>query len=253
LEMTTEFVRKRDLVTIPPDSLDIFLMPEFQRGVSIAYCDSPGPLDVGQKTYYAVSPIPADWTEKQVGSFLREYNFRSIHDLTIHEAMPGHFLQLAHSNRSPRRLRALLSSGTFVEGWGVYSEQLMSEEGFLDRDPLMRLIALKWYLRGVANSILDQAIHVDGMNREDAMKLMVHDTFQEEREAALKWVRAQLTSTQLSTYFVGYQEHRDLRTAAEKSWADKFTLKRYHDGTLSFGSPPVRFVKALLLDEPIPE
>ena len=253
LEMTTEFVRKHDLVTIPNDPLEIILMPEFQRGVSIAYCDSPGPLDVGQKTYYAVSPIPADWTEKQVGSFLREYNFRSIHDLTIHEAMPGHFLQLAHSNRSPRRLRALLSSGTFVEGWGVYSEQLMSEEGFLDRDPLMRLIALKWYLRGVANSILDQAIHVDGMNREEAMKLMVHDTFQEEREAALKWVRAQLTSTQLSTYFVGYQEHRDLRTAAEKAWADKFTLKRYHDGTLSFGSPPVRFVKALLLNEPIPE
>lgn len=253
LEMTTEFVRKRDLVTIPPDPLDIILMPEFQRGVSIAYCDSPGPLDVGQKTYYAVSPIPADWTDKQVTSFLREYNFRSIHDLTIHEAMPGHFLQLAHSNRSPRRLRALLSSGTFVEGWGVYAEQLMSEEGFLDRDPLMRLIALKWYLRGIANSILDQAIHVDGMNREDAMKLMVHDTFQEEREAALKWIRAQLTSTQLSTYFVGYQEHRDLRTAAEKAWADKFSLRRYHDGTLSFGSPPVRFVKALLLDEPIPE
>ena len=253
LELTTAFVRKHDLVTIPPDPLEIILMPEFQRGVAIAYCDSPGPLDVGQKTYYAVSPIPTDWTEKQVGSFLREYNFRSIHDLTIHEAMPGHFLQLAHSNRSPRRLRALLSSGTFVEGWGVYSEQLMSEEGFLDHDPLMRLIALKWYLRGVANSILDQAIHVDGMNREDAMKLMVHDTFQEEREAALKWIRAQLTSTQLSTYFVGYQEHRDLRTAAEKAWADKFTLKRYHDGTLSFGSPPVRFVKALLLDEPIPE
>lgn len=253
LEVTTDFVRKHDLVTIPNDPLDIIIMPEFQRGVSIAYCDSPGPLDVGQKTYYAVSPIPADWTEKQVGSFLREYNFRSIHDLTIHEAMPGHFLQIAHSNRSPRRLRALLASGTFIEGWGVYAEQLMSEEGFLDRDPLMRLIALKWYLRGIANAIIDQAIHVDGMNREEAMKLMVQDTFQEEREAALKWVRAQLTSTQLSTYFVGYQEHRDLRTAAEKTWADKFTLKRYHDGILSFGSPPVRFVKALLLNEPIPE
>src|SRR5439155_22851195 len=117
LQMTTEFVRQRDLVTIPNDPLDIILMPEFQRGVSIAYCDSPGPLVVGQKEYYAVSPIPADWTDKQVTSFLREYNYRSIHDLTIHEAMPGHFLQLAHSNRSPRRLRALLSSGTFVEGW----------------------------------------------------------------------------------------------------------------------------------------
>lgn len=253
LTMATDFVKQRDLVTIPPDPIDIILMPEFQRGVSIAYCDSPGALDVGQKTYYAVSPIPTDWSDKQVKSFLREYNFRSIHDLTIHEAMPGHFLQLAHSNRSPRKLRAVLSSGTFIEGWAVYTEQLMAEEGFLDRDPLMRLIAFKWYLRGIANAILDQAIHVDGMNRDAAMTLMVRDTFQEEREAALKWVRAQLTSTQLSTYFVGYQEHRDLRAAAEKQWGSKFTLKKYHDGTLSFGSPPTRFVRALLLDEAIPE
>lgn len=253
LTMATDFVRAKDLVTIPDDPIEIILMPEFQRGVSIAYCDSPGALDVGQKTYYAVSPIPTDWTEKQVRSFLREYNFRSIHDLTIHEAMPGHFLQLAHSNRSPRKLRAVLSSGTFIEGWAVYTEQLMAEEGFLDRDPLMRLIAHKWYLRGIANAILDQAIHVDGMNRDAAMHLMVHDTLQEEREAALKWIRAQLTSTQLSTYFVGYQEHRDLRTATEKQWAGKFNLKRYHDGVLSFGSPPVRFAKALLLNEAVPE
>ncbi len=253
LTMATEFVKQRDLVTIPADPIDIILMPEFQRGVSIAYCDSPGALDVGQKTYYAVSPIPADWSDKQVKSFLREYNFRSIHDLTIHEAMPGHFLQLAHSNRSPRKLRAVLSSGTFIEGWAVYTEQLMAEEGFLDRDSLMKLIAFKWYLRGIANAILDQAIHVDGMNRDAAMSLMVRDTFQEEREAALKWVRAQLTSTQLSTYFVGYQEHRDLRAAAEKAWGSKFTLKRYHDGTLSFGSPPTRFARALLLEEAIPQ
>lgn len=253
LQLATDFVRQKDLVTIPPDPIDIILMPEFQRGVSIAYCDSPGALDVGQKTYYAVSPIPTDWTDKQVKSFLREYNFRSIHDLTIHEAMPGHFLQLAHSNRSPRKLRAVLSSGTFIEGWAVYTEQLMAEEGFLDRDPLMRLIAYKWYLRGIANAILDQAIHVDGMNRDAAMKLMVQDTFQEEREAALKWIRAQLTSTQLSTYFIGYLEHRDLRAAAEKAWGTKFAMKRYHDSVLSFGSPPTRFVRALVLDEGIPE
>ncbi len=252
LVMTTDFVRQRDLVTIPPDPLDIIEMPEFQRGVSVAYCDSPGPLDVGQRTFYAVAPLPADWTDAQVASFLREYNIRSIHDLTIHEAMPGHFLQLAHSNRSPNRLRALLASGTFIEGWGVYSEQLMSEEGFLDGDPLMKLVALKWYLRGIANAILDQQVHVDGIRREEAMRLMMKDTFQEEREAAGKWIRAQVTGAQLSTYFVGYQEHRDLREAARKTWGDKFTLKKYHDGVLSFGSPPVKFVKPLLLNEPIP-
>lgn len=253
LKIATDFVRSRDLVTIPDDPLDIIVMPEFQRGVSVAYCDSPGPLEVGQKTFYAVAPLPADWTDAQCQSFLREYNLRSIHNLTVHEAMPGHFLQLAHANRSPNRLRSLLSSGVFVEGWAVYTEQMMSEEGFLDRDPLMRLITLKWYLRVIANSILDQGVHVDGMRREEAMHLMTHDTFQEEREAAGKWIRAQVTATQLSTYFVGYQEHRDLRIAAKSAWGDSFQLKRYHDGAISFGSPPVKYVKALLLNQPIPE
>lgn len=253
LEITTAFVRQRDLVTIPPDPLDIIVMPEFKRGVSVAYCESPGPLEVGQKTFYAVAPPPADWTDVQVKSFLREYNIRSIHNLTVHEAMPGHFLQLAHANRTPNRLRAVLSSGTFVEGWGVYTEQMMREEGFLDGDPLMKLVTLKWYLRVISNAILDQSVHVDGIRREDAMRLMTRDAFQEEREAAGKWIRAQVTSTQLSTYFVGYQEHRDLRDAARKAWGDRFTLKRYHDGAISFGSPPVRFVRAQLLGELVPE
>ena len=254
LELCLDFVRKHDLVTIPNDPLDIIVMPEFQRGVSIAYCDSPGPLEVGLSTFYAVAPLPTDWTDAQCASFLREYNIRSIHNLTVHEAMPGHFLQLAHANRSSNRLRALLGSGTFVEGWACYTEQMMSEEGFLaDSDPLMRLITLKWYLRTIANAILDQSVHVDGIRREDAMKLMMRDTFQEEREAAGKWTRSQVTSAQLATYFVGYQEHGDLRNAAKSAWGDRFTLKRYHDGVISFGSPPVRFVKPLLLGEPIPE
>lgn len=253
LKLTTDFVRSQDLVSIPDDPLEIIVMPEFQRGVSVAYCDSPGPLEVGQQTFYAVAPLPDDWTDEQCESFLREYNIRSIHNLTVHEAMPGHFLQLAYSNRYPSRLRSLLSSGVFIEGWACYTEQMMSEEGFQKDDPLMRLVTLKWYLRTMANAILDQSIHVDGMRRDEAMHLMTHDTFQEESEAAGKWTRAQLTSAQLSTYFVGYQEHRDLRTAAEKKWGNDFRLKRYHDAVISFGSPPTRFVQALVLEEPIPE
>jgi len=253
LKITTDFVREQDLITVPPDPLEIIEMPEFQRGVSVAYCDSPGPLEVGQKTFYAVAPLPADWSDAQCTSFLREYNLRSIHNLTVHEAMPGHFLQLAIANRTPNRLRSLLSSGVFIEGWAVYTEQMMSEEGFLNRDPLMRLVTLKWYLRVITNSIIDQAIHVDGMGREEAMRVMMQEAFQEEREAAGKWIRAQVTSAQLSTYFVGFQEHRDLRESARAAWGDQFTLKRYHDGAISFGSPPVRFVKSLLLNQPIPE
>ncbi|MEP7044783.1 MAG: DUF885 domain-containing protein [Dokdonella sp.] len=251
LKKATDFVRGKSFVGMPDAPVKIIPMPVFQRGVALAYCDSPGPLDKGLDTFYAVSPIPDDWTSKQVDSFLREYNTRSIAELTVHEAMPGHYLQLWHSNKYPSVLRAVLSSGSFVEGWAVYGEKLMVDEGFLDNDPLYRLVHLKWDLRVIANAILDQAMHVDGMTREQAMQLMTVQTFQEEREAAGKWVRAQLTSAQLPTYFVGWQEHLDLRREAEKRAADKFDLKRYHDTVLSFGSPPVRYVRELMFDEAI--
>jgi uncharacterized protein (DUF885 family) len=250
-EQARSFVRAKDFVTLYEDPLDIIPMPQFQRGVALAYCDSPGPLDQGQKTFFAVSPIPDDWSDAQAASFLREYNNLSIDDLTIHEAMPGHYVQLMHANRYDSPLRAVLSSGTFIEGWAVYTERLMVEEGFRDGDPLMRLIQLKWYLRTIANAILDQGVHVDGMSRETAMQLMMHDTFQEEREASGKWVRAQLTATQLPTYFVGVQEQLALREEARRRWGRTFTLKRYHDAALSFGSPPVRYVRELLFDLPI--
>ncbi len=251
LAQATAFVREKDLVTLPPDPVEIIIMPEFERGVSLAYCDSPGPLDVGLKTFYAVAPLPEDWTDTQIHSFLREYNVRSIHDLTMHEAMPGHYVQIAHSNRYPGKLRAVLGSGVFIEGWAIYSERMMVDAGYLNGDPLMRLINLKWYLRGIGNALMDQAIHGGDMTRDEAMELMMEDTFQEEREAAAKWVRAQITSAQLSTYFVGTLEHFDLRRDIERAWGDDFDLKTYHDKVLSFGSPPVQFVRALILDEPI--
>ena len=252
-QIATAFLREKDLITLPPDPLEIILMPEFRQGVSMAYCDSPGPLDKGQKTFYVVSPIPESWTKEQSHSFLREYNVRSLHVLTIHEALPGHFLQLAHSNAYPGQLRHLFSSGAFIEGWACYTEWMMCEEGYLNHDPLMKLITLKWYLRDAMNAIIDSAVHIDGIDREAAMRRMMDEAFQEEREAAGKWKRAQLTSVQLSTYFVGYTEHVALRKKAEATWGDDFSLKEYHDRVLSFGSPPIQFVEALLLQKPIPK
>ncbi len=252
LQQAIDFVVEKNIVTMPDEPVEIIIMPEFRRGVSIAYLDAPGPLDGEQPAFYAVSPLPADWTKEQIQSFLREYNIYSIQDLTIHEGVPGHYLQLALSNRYPSTLRAVLGSGPFIEGWGVYAEQMMISEGYLDHDPLMKLINLKWYLRGITNAIIDSAIHVDGMTRDAAMDLMVEGGFQEEREAALKWVRAQLSSAQLSTYFVGYQEHLELRAAVEEAWGEEFTLRRYHDQALSYGSPPVKYVRALMLNEDIP-
>ncbi|MGN7724581.1 DUF885 domain-containing protein [Luteimonas sp. 22616] len=247
----TAFVKEKDLVTVPDDPVKIILMPEFQRGVAVAYCDSPGPLDKGLDTYFAISPIPDDWTDEQATSFLREYNSRMIDLLAIHEAMPGHYLEGAHSAQFPSTLRAVLRSGPFAEGWAVYTEKMMTDAGYLDGDPLFRLVQLKFYLRTIANAILDQGVHVDNWSREQAMHLMTHDAFQQEREAAGKWVRAQLSSAQLPTYFVGVQEHFDTRKAVETKLGDKFDLKAYNDQVLSYGAPPVRFVRELMLDQPI--
>lgn len=251
LEQSTAFVREHDLMTLPDAPVDIILMPEFQRGVAVAYCDSPGPLDKNLKTFYAVSPIPDDWNEKQVDSFLREYNSRMIHLLSIHEGTPGHYLEGWHSAKFPSTLRAVLRSGLFAEGWAVYTERMMQEQGYLNNDPLFHLVQLKFYLRTISNAILDQGVHVDNWDREKAMHLMTHDAFQQESEAAGKWVRAQLTSAQLPTYFVGAQEHFDTRKAVQEKLGDKFNLKAYHDQVLSYGAPPVRFVRQLMLDQPI--
>jgi uncharacterized protein (DUF885 family) len=247
----TAFVRQKDLVTVPNDPVKVILMPEFQRGVAVAYCDSPGPLDKGLDTYFAISPIPDDWSKEQTDSFLREYNSRMIQLLTIHEAMPGHYLEGAHSAQFPSTLRAVLRSGLFAEGWAVYTERMMTDAGYADNDPLFKLVQRKFYLRTIANALLDQGVHVDNWSREQAMHLMTHDAFQQEREAAGKWVRAQLSSAQLPTYFVGVQEQFDMRKAVETKQGANFNLKAYHDKVLSYGAPPVRFVRELILDEPI--
>ena len=247
----TKFVREKQLVTVPDTPVKIIEMPEFQRGVSVAYCESPGPLDKGQDTYYAISPIPADWSNEQVDSFLREYNTRMIHLLTIHEAMPGHYLEGAHSGENKDVLRGVLRSGLFAEGWAVYTERVMADAGYMDNDPLFRLVQQKFYLRTIGNAILDQGVHVDHWTREQAIDFMTRQTFQQEREAAGKWVRAQLTSAQLPTYFVGAQEHFDLRKAMEAKEGAKFNAKVYHDQVLSYGAPPVKFVRELMLGEAI--
>lgn len=251
VEEARAFVQAHDLITLPPGPVRVILMPEFQRGFAVAYCDSPGPLDRNLETFYAVSPVPDDWSAEQATSFLREYNTRGITDVGVHEAMPGHYVQIYHSNTYPSTLRAVLGSGSFIEGWAVYAEQMMTEQGFRASDPLYKLTQLKVQLRTITNSIIDQAIHVDGMTQEQMMQLLTQTAFQEEREAAGKWRRAQLSFTQLSTYFVGFSEHMECRAAAQARDGANFNLKAYHDGILAFGSPPMRYGRALYMNDPI--
>jgi uncharacterized protein (DUF885 family) len=246
LAEATDFVKQQDLVTVPTVPLDVIAMPEFKRGVAIAYCDSPGPLDKNGKTFFAVAPTPKDWSKERKDSFFREYNNYMIRDLTVHEAMPGHYLQLAHANefRAPTLVRAIFRSGTFIEGWAVYCEQMMAEQGY--GGPEVKMQQLKMRLRAIANAILDQSIHAGNMTEQQAMDLMTKETFQQEGEAVAKWKRARLTSAQLSTYFVGVSEHLDLRAAEEKKVGKDFDLKKYNDQVISYGSPPVKYVRELM-------
>ena len=251
LAAQTGFVTGRRLVTVYDDPVELIPMPEIDRGVAVAYCDSPGPLEPAPlPTFIAVSPTPADWPPERVASFYREYNRHMVHNLMVHEAMPGHYLQLQHSRRfggSRTAIRAALRSGSFVEGWAVYAERVMAEQGYPgDGDPrAVRMQQLKMQLRTIINAILDASIHGHGMTETEAMMLMTGRGHQEEGEAAGKWRRALLTSAQLSTYYVGYSEVSDLAAdlrAADPGLADR----EVHDRMLAHGSPPARLLRRLL-------
>jgi hypothetical protein len=251
LAAQTAFVTERRLLSVYDDPVELIVMPEIDRGVAIAYCDSPGPLEPSPlPTFIAVSPTPADWPAHRVASFYREYNRHMVHNLMVHEAMPGHYLQLQHSRRftgSDTAIRAALRSGSFTEGWAVYTERIMAEQGYPgEGDPrAVRMQQLKMQLRTIINAILDARIHAHGMTEPEAMTLMTGRGHQEEGEAAGKWRRALLTSAQLSTYYVGYSEVSDLADELRASDPGQ-TQQEIHDRMLAHGSPPVRLLRTLI-------
>jgi hypothetical protein len=250
-----EFVGSRDLVTVYDDPLEVIAMPEIDRGVAVAYCDSPGPLETAAlATLIAVSPTPEDWAPDRVRSFYREYNRHMVHNLMVHEAMPGHALQLQHSHRfaGATKVRAAWRSGSFVEGWAVYAEQVMGAHGYpgAGNPVALRTQRLKSKIRTIINAIIDARVHCDGMTQEQAMALMTGPGYQEEGEAAGKCRRVLLTSAQLSTYFVGFTEVSGLAAdlqQAHPGWPER----QLHDAMLAHGSPPARHLRTLLGVQPV--
>lgn len=241
------FIQERDLLKLPePDRCRIVEMPEFQRGNSVAYLNPAPPLDPKASSYYAISPPPRDWSPERVKSFLREYNRHMLQILTIHEAYPGHYVQLEYSNRHPSLIRKILYSGVFAEGWAVYTEQVMLDEGFGKGDLAFRLNQLKWYLRAVANAVLDYRMHCSGMTDEEALFLLVMRAYQSEGEAILKIIRAKQSSCQLSTYFVGRMAFQRLRRKIQNELGEDFELGRFHEAVLSHGTLPVKYLPELV-------
>ncbi len=241
------FIAERDLLRLPePDSCRVVEMPEFERGNSTAYMNSPPPLDPKALGYYAVSPPPKDWSAQQVKSYLEEYNHCMLQILTIHEAYPGHYVQFEYANRNPSVIRRVLQSGVFIEGWAVYTEQTMLDEGYGRGDLALRLTQLKFYLRAVANAILDHQMHCDEMTDDAALKFLTEESYQSEGEARLKIIRAKQSAVQLSTYFVGRMAHYRLRQAIEREAGAQFDLGRYHEAVLAHGPVPVKYLPELV-------
>jgi hypothetical protein len=247
VDRLTSFIRENDILRLPePDRCEIIEMPEFRRGNALAYLDAAPPLEPATASYYAISPPPSDWDAERVRSFLEEYNRHMLQVLSIHEAYPGHYVQLEYANRVPSLIRRVLGSGVYIEGWAVYTEQMMLDQGYGDRDPALRMSQLKFYLRAVANAILDHRMHCARMSEEEALRFLVEDAFQSEGEARLKVVRSKQSSVQLSTYFVGRMAHYRLRQEIQRELEDEFRLGRYHEAVLEQGSVPVKYLPELV-------
>jgi uncharacterized protein (DUF885 family) len=241
------FIREKKILTLPePDTCKVVEMPEFQRGFSLAYLNPAPPLDPKADSLYAVAPPPADWSPERVEALLREYNTAMLQVLTIHEAYPGHYVQLAYSNRYPSLVRKVLWSGSFAEGWAVYTEQMMLDQGYGDGDLALRLHQLKFYQRAVINAILDNKMHCEKMTDDEAKKMLMERGFQTEAEAVGKIARAKQSSTQLSTYFVGRTAFYKLRQDVQRRQGDKFDLAKFHESVLSQGTLPTKYLAELV-------
>lgn len=242
-----QFIIEKNLLTLDPDRpLKVRETPLFERGFAGASVDAPGPFDKKRETFYNVTPLD-NMSKKQQESYLREYNDYTLQILNIHEAIPGHYAQLVYSNQSPSLIKSIFTNGPTIEGWAVYSERMMMEQGYGDNNQELWLMYYKWFLRTVTNTILDYEIHNKELTKKQAMKLMVEDAFQEKAEAEGKWTRATVSQVQLASYFAGFSAIYSLREQIKKEEGDDFNLKAFHEKFLSFGSAPIKEIKKLML------
>jgi uncharacterized protein (DUF885 family) len=246
----TAFIQAKDLLTMDPSKpLVVRKEPGYMAGVAGASISSPGPYDKGGNTYYNVGSL-SGWSAEKAESYLREYNNYTLQILCIHEAIPGHYTQLVYANKAPSLIKSVLGNGAMVEGWAVFSEQEMIDAGFGDAAPEMRLMWYKWHLRSVCNTILDYSVHAGNMTKEQAIKMLTNEAFQQQTEADNKWKRVSVSSVQLTSYYTGYKEINALHEEWKKKQASKYKLKQFNEKFLSYGSAPVKFIKEAMFAIP---
>lgn len=247
LPKLTAFVKAKDLLTLDASKpLVVRKEPGYMAGVAGASMSSPGPYDKNGNSYFNVGSL-FGWPAEKAESYLREYNKYTLQILCIHEAIPGHYVQLLYANKSPSIIKSVFGNGAMIEGWAVYSEEMMLDNGFGNNEPEMRLMWYKWHLRSVCNTILDYSVHALNMARQDALNLLTREAFQQQAEAEGKWKRVSVTSVQLDSYYTGYKEIMELREAYKKKLGDKYKLKDFNEKFLSYGSAPVKYIKEAML------
>ena len=241
-----QFIKEKNLIYIDPSKpLVVRKEPAYMAGVAGASISSPGPYDKNGNTYYNVGSL-AGWNSETAESYLREYNKYILQILNIHEAIPGHYTQLVYANQSPSLIKSILGNGAMIEGWAVYTEKMMLENGYGNNDPAMWLMYYKWNLRSTCNTIIDYSIQVKDMQKDAVINLLTKEAFQQQAEAEGKWKRATLTQVQLCSYFTGFTEIVDLRTKFQEKEKEQFDLKKFHETFLSFGSAPVKYISELM-------
>lgn len=243
-----KFVNDKKLLYLDPKKpLVVRKEPDYMAGVAGASISAPGPYDKGGNTYYNVGSLNG-WPAERSESYLREYNDYVLQILNIHEAIPGHYTQLVYSNNSPSIIKSIFGNGAMVEGWAVYTELMMLENGYGNDTPEMWLMYYKWNLRTTCNTILDYSVHNLNMSKEAAINMLVNEAYQQQAEAEGKWKRATLTQVQLCSYFTGFTEICELRTELMKKQGKSFDLKQFHEKFLSYGSAPVKSIRKLMLE-----
>jgi len=231
-----------DIVTVPPDErIEVMQTPDYLRNViPFAAYFSPPKFDPNPKGIYIVTRSVDDDPNA-----MREHNFSAISNTSIHEAYPGHHLQLAVANGHPSLTRLAVDAPEFVEGWGMYSEQMMREQGF-DDAPTFRLNMHTDAIWRACRIILDVRMHRGEVGVEEAVAFLVEHTSFEEPNARAEVRRYTYTPTYQLSYLLGKVLLLGLRADEQARLGGAFSLRDFHDTLLRNGSLPISFHRRLL-------
>ena len=231
------FLHQKDAVEFPPgDDLEVIDTPPFMRSTVTAAYDQPPPFDASTKGFFFVTPVDKTLSKAKQEEMLRENDHGDLVDTAVHEAYPGHHLQLSFARRNPSLVRKALDHAIFSEGWALYSEELMAELGYYTDEE--RLMQLEWTLVRAARIVIDVGLHVSDMTFDQAVKMLTDEVHLERQLALSEVKRYTLSPTQPLAYLTGRQMIFKMRERYRAREGAKFSLKKFHTDVLMRATVP---------------